>query len=66
MKCCIKLDLKLLLIYANITKYSSHVGGMAEMTQPKPGDVGLGSELEAAAKDSDCQSEIKSDDSNPL
>jgi len=39
---------------------------MAEKTQLKPGDVGLESELEATAKDSDCQSEIKSDNSNPL
>lgn len=49
-----------------ITKRSSHVGGMAEMTQPKPGDVGPESELEATVKDSDCQSEIKSDDPNLL
>ena len=36
------------------------------MTQPKPGNVGLESEQEATAKDSDHQSEIKSDDSNPF
>lgn len=35
------------------------------MTRPKPGDVSLESELEATAKDSDRQSEIKPGDSNP-
>ena len=58
-------DLTWSYLYANTTKRSSRVGGMAEMTQPKPGDVSLESELEATAKDSDRQSEIKPDDSNP-
>ena len=35
------------------------------MTQPKPGNVSLESELGATTKDSDRQSEIKPDDSNP-